>query len=69
MAYTITDISVLVHYHLVLSEPDNERADANLAQLVQQLGQMVSRALAVAGSVVGLLRLERVLGRYRPHPP
>jgi hypothetical protein len=35
MAYTITDIAELVRYHLVLSEPDDERADANLAQLEQ----------------------------------
>ncbi|MGP8062718.1 MAG: hypothetical protein ACLP5O_09120 [Acidimicrobiales bacterium] len=45
MAYTITDIAELVRYHFVFSEPDDERADANLAQLVQQLEQMASRPL------------------------
>jgi len=45
MAYTITDIAELVLYHLVLAEPDDDRADANLAQLVQQLDQMASRPL------------------------
>src|ERR1039458_1328948 len=45
MASTITDIAELVCYHLVLAEPDDERADANLAQLVQQLEQMASRPL------------------------
>jgi hypothetical protein len=33
MVYTITDIAELVRYHLVLAEPDDDRADANLAQL------------------------------------
>ena len=37
MPYTITDIAELVEYHLVLAESDDDRADANLAQLVQQL--------------------------------
>src|SRR5664280_1357181 len=43
MAYTITDIAELVRYHLVLSQPDDERADANLAQLVQQLRWRAAR--------------------------
>ena len=45
MVYTITDIAELVRYHLALAEPDDDRADANLAQLVQQLEQMASRPL------------------------
>ena len=32
MSITITDISELAQYHLVLSEPDDEQANANLAQ-------------------------------------
>lgn len=43
MAFTITDIAELVRYHRVLAEPDDERADANLAQLVQHLDLMASR--------------------------
>jgi hypothetical protein len=45
MAYTITEIAELVRCHLVLSEPGDERADANLAQLVQKLEQMASQPL------------------------
>ena len=40
MAYTITDIAELVRYHLVLAEPDDTRADDNLAQLVSELQSM-----------------------------
>lgn len=45
MAFTITDLAELVRYHLVLGEPDDHRADANLALLVQQLEQKASRTL------------------------
>ena len=45
MAYTITDIPELVRYHFVFSEPDDERTDANLAQLVRQFEQMASHPL------------------------
>lgn len=45
MAYTITDIAQLVRYHLVLSESDDERVNANLAQLVQGIEQMAGHPL------------------------
>jgi hypothetical protein len=45
MAYTITDIAELVRYHLVLAEPDDTRADDNLAQLVNELRSMATRPL------------------------
>ncbi|MGH9169711.1 MAG: hypothetical protein ACRD0Z_02380 [Acidimicrobiales bacterium] len=43
--YTITDLSELVEYHLVVSAPDDAAAHANLVQLVQHLEQMVPRPL------------------------
>lgn len=42
MAYPISDIAELVRYHLVLSEPDDTRADENLAQLVTELQSMAT---------------------------
>lgn len=42
MTYTITDITELVHYHLVLSEETDERADANLVSLMCNIEQMVT---------------------------
>ena len=45
MAYTVTDLAELVRFHLVLAEPDDEGADANLAQLVSELQTMSSRPL------------------------
>jgi hypothetical protein len=45
MAYTISDIAELVRYHLVLAEPNDQRADDNLAQLVSELQSMASRPL------------------------
>jgi hypothetical protein len=41
IAYTITYIAELVRYHLVLAGPDDDWADANLAQFEQ----MASRPL------------------------
>jgi hypothetical protein len=41
--YTITDITELVRYHLVLSVDNDERADANLAQLIRNVEQMMTR--------------------------
>lgn len=43
MAYTITDITVLVEFHLVVSAADEDIAQANLAQLVQQLELLAHR--------------------------
>jgi hypothetical protein len=40
--YTVTDITELVRYHLVRSTDDNDIADANLAQLMRNLEQMVT---------------------------
>lgn len=45
MAYKITDIAELVRYHFVLSESDDERADANIISLVQQLDQMANHPM------------------------
>lgn len=44
MTYTVTDITELIRYHLVLSEETDERADANLAQLVGNIETMASAA-------------------------
>jgi hypothetical protein len=42
MTYTITDITELVHYHLVLSVPDDETADNNLRRLVHEIKRMIT---------------------------
>jgi hypothetical protein len=42
MAYTVVDITELIHYYLVLSEETQEKADANLAQLTRSIEQMVT---------------------------
>jgi hypothetical protein len=34
MTYQLTDITELIHYHLVLSASDDETADNNLRRLV-----------------------------------
>ena len=33
MAYTVAEITELIHYHLVLGETNDTNADRNLAQL------------------------------------
>lgn len=48
MTYTVTDIAELIRHHLVLSEETDERADANLAQLMRTVAEMVSSAPAGA---------------------
>lgn len=48
MTYTVTDITELIRHHLVLSEETDERADANLAQLMRRIEEMVSPAPARA---------------------
>ena len=47
MAYTVTDVAELIHYHLVLSEDDDARADANLRQLVGLIEGLASEPLTV----------------------
>ena len=42
MPYTITDITELVHYHLVLSVDSDADADSNLAQLIGEIEQMIT---------------------------
>jgi len=45
MTYTVTDITELIHYHLVLGEHDDERADKNIAQLMRNIEAMSTRPL------------------------
>lgn len=45
MAYTVTDIAELIHYHLVLTESDDETANNNLAQLVSEIERLSTRPL------------------------
>ena len=45
MPYSMTDMTVLIHYHLVLSEDDPERADDNLIRLVGEIERMATRQL------------------------
>lgn len=40
--YSVTDLTELVCYHLVLSEVEDERADRNLAQLISNVEQMMT---------------------------
>jgi hypothetical protein len=45
MTHTVANITELIHYHLVLAEDSDERANANLAELVSRISQMRTRAL------------------------
>jgi hypothetical protein len=45
MTYTVADITELIHYHLVLGEHDDERADQNIAQLMRNIESMSTRPL------------------------
>ena len=45
MTYTITDITELVRYHLVLSVPDDETADNNLRRLVHEIEGLATTPL------------------------
>jgi hypothetical protein len=45
MAYTVADITELIHYHLVLGESNEVNADRNLAQLAGVLHDLASRPL------------------------
>lgn len=45
MAYTVTDITELIYYHLVLGEPDDYRADQNIAELLRNIESMCTRPL------------------------
>ncbi len=45
MAHTVTDIAELIEYHLVASAPDDETADANLAQLASEIQYLSTRPL------------------------
>jgi hypothetical protein len=42
MAYTVDDLTELIRYHLVLSEKTDDRADANLAQLMRNIEEMLA---------------------------
>ena len=45
MPYTITDVLDFVRYHLVLSEDDPERSDANLSRLIAGIEELASAPL------------------------
>ncbi len=45
MAYNLDDITDLIRYHLVVSAPDDERADNNLILLVGEIERMATRPL------------------------
>jgi len=45
MAYTVADITEMIHYHLVLAEPDDEGADHNLSQLASKIQNLATRPL------------------------
>ncbi len=62
MAYNLDDITEMIRYHLVVSAPDDERADNNLIQLVGEIERMATRPLAPGG--VGVLRQVRSVRRY-----
>jgi hypothetical protein len=42
MAYTVSDIAELVHYHLVLSQERCEDSDADLSLLIERIAGMMS---------------------------
>jgi len=42
MPYSVTDLTELIEYHLVISADDDEAADCNLAQLMRNIEQMVT---------------------------
>ncbi|MGH9091140.1 MAG: hypothetical protein ACRDZR_07165 [Acidimicrobiales bacterium] len=43
--YTVSDITELIRYHLVLSEDVPERGDANLVRLVGEIEHMATKPL------------------------
>ena len=45
MAYTVADITEMIHYHFVLSESDDTSADRNLAQLARAVQALATRPL------------------------
>jgi len=45
MAYSVTDMTELIRYHLVFSEDDPEGADDNLIRLVGEIERMATRPL------------------------
>ena len=66
MAYSVADITELIHYHLVLAEPDDEARNRcpHCGNKGVPVGFDVRR-----WRTLGLLRPVRMLGRHRPHPP
>ena len=42
--YTVTDLTELIRYHLVLSTDDTEKADFRLTQLIRNIEQMIATA-------------------------
>lgn len=45
MAYDVSELTELIHYHLVLGENTDTAADAKLAQLVRSIERMSTRPL------------------------
>jgi len=45
MTYQLTDITELIHYHLVLSASDDETADNNLRRLVHEIERLATTPL------------------------
>jgi hypothetical protein len=45
MTYQLTDITELIHYHLVLSASDDETADNNLRRLVHEIEGLATTPL------------------------
>jgi hypothetical protein len=45
MAYSVADITELIHYHLVLAEPDDESADRNLSLPAGEIQNLAIRRL------------------------
>ena len=52
MPYNIDDIIELILHHLVLSEVNGEKADANLAHLIDNIERMFSRPEPEPGFII-----------------
>lgn len=47
MAYTLADITELIHYHLVLAERDYARANQNLGQPIRNIVQLATEPTTI----------------------